>query len=112
MIFYMKILMNRWFQLPWIGRETYADLMKAKVKQDKKFGFKITSETNLNRALSILSEALNEPVEVARSCFLCDGPIDDDPHAGFETSLCSGCIKNEDTYDLYVMKFAKLMETA
>jgi hypothetical protein len=109
----MKIVMNKWFELPWVGKETYADLMKAKVKQDKKFGFKITSETNMSRALSILSAALDEPVEVARSCFLCDGPIEEEAEVGVsESSLCGNCVRNEDAYDLYVMKFAKLMETA
>jgi hypothetical protein len=108
----MKIVVNKWFQLPWIGKETYMDLMKAKVKRDSKFGFKFSSDTNTSRALAVLSSALDEPVELARSCFLCDNPIEEAEFAGFETSLCPGCVKNEDAYDLYVMKFAKLMETA
>ena len=88
------------------------DLMKAKVKRDPKFGFKFVSDTNTGRALSILSGSLEEPVELARSCFLCDNPIEDEMEfAGYETSLCSNCVKNEDAYDLYIMKFAKLMET-
>ena len=108
----MKIAANRWFQLPWIGKETYSDLMKAKVKRDAKFGFKFASDTNTARALSILSAALDEPVELARTCFLCDNAIEDESELlGYESSMCSNCVKNEDAYDLYVMKFAKLMET-
>jgi hypothetical protein len=109
----LKIITDKWFQLPWIGKETYADLMKAKVKRDSKFGFKFASDTNASRALSILSAALGESVELARSCFICDGPIEGEAEiAVFESTLCTNCMKNEDAYDLYIMRFAKLMETA
>ena len=43
--------MDKWFQLPWIGKDTYADLKKAKVRRDSKFGFKFASDTNASRAL-------------------------------------------------------------
>jgi len=95
-----------------MGKETYADLMRAKVKRDPKFGFKFASDTNTNRALSILSAALNEPVELAKTCFVCESPIEEEAELlGYESSLCSNCMNNEDAYDLYVMKFAKLMES-
>ncbi|MDA4130595.1 MAG: hypothetical protein OK457_07470 [Thaumarchaeota archaeon] len=107
----MKIVLNKWFQLPYVGKETYSDLMKARVKRDSKFGFKFSSETNVTRALSVLSTALDEKFELARSCFVCDNPIEDQEESqGQESSLCSACTKNEDAYDLYMMKFAKLME--
>jgi len=105
----LRIVLNSWFQLPWVGKEVYADLMKAKVKRDARLGFSLTSQTNVPRALSILSAALNETVELAKSCFICDRPLDE---ATTETnSICAECLAGPDSYDIYVMKFAKLMET-
>jgi len=107
--FRLRIVLNSWFPLPWIGKEVYADLMKAKVKRNPRLGFCFTPETNVPRALSILTNALNEPVELARSCFICDKPLDE---SGSEkATICSDCIANDDSYDVYMMKFAKLMET-
>jgi hypothetical protein len=103
--------MNSWFQLPWVGKEIYADLMRAKVKRDSRLGFSFTSETNVPRAISILSSALDEPVELAKSCFICEKPLgESDEEEG--SSICRDCRSSEDSYDIYVMKFAKLMETA
>jgi hypothetical protein len=100
--------MNSWFPLPWIGKDVYADLMKAKVKRDARLGFCFTAETNVPRALTILTNALNEPVELARSCFICEKPLEESDE---KASICSECRSNADSYDIYVMKFAKLMET-
>ena len=83
--------------------------MKAKVKRDSRLGFCFTSETNVPRALSVLSVALDEPVELAKSCFICDKPLDESrAELG---SICKECASGPDSYDVYVMKFAKLMET-
>jgi hypothetical protein len=105
----MKIVMNSWFQLPWVGKDVYADLMKAKVKRDSRLGFSFSSETNVPRALSILTTALDEPVELAKACFLCEKALDEE---GEQRSICLNCESSEDSYDIYVMKFAKLMEIA
>ena len=102
----MKITLNKWFRLPQLGKDVFSDLMKAKVKYDTKFGFQFTSSTNIPRALSIITQAIGEEAEVARSCFICDNPIEE------EATICRTCIANEDAFDLYQMKFAKLMETA
>lgn len=83
--------------------------MKAKVKRDAKLGFCFTSDTNVPRALAVLSAALDEPVELARSCFICDKPLDESEEAD---SICKQCASASDSYDIYVMKFAKLMEIA
>jgi hypothetical protein len=109
----MKIVLNSWFQLPWVGRDVFSSLMRAKVENDKKFGFRFTSETNIPRALSILSSTLEEPVELARSCFICDNPLEGsvDSSLDQEGSICKDCESSPDSYDIYVMKFAKLMET-
>ncbi|MGI0090223.1 MAG: hypothetical protein ACREBS_00805 [Nitrososphaerales archaeon] len=105
----MKIALNKWFNLPRLGKDTFSDLMKAKVKYDTKFGFQFTSSTNIPRALSVLSSALGEEVDVAKSCFVCDSTLGED--APQDANICTSCQKNEDAYELYVMKFAKLMET-
>ena len=98
--------MNSWFQLPWLGKEVYVDLMKAKVRRDARLGFSFTAETNVARALSVLTNALNEPVELARACFICGSPLDSERY-----TICQECEAGNDSYDIYVMKFAKLMET-
>jgi len=103
--------MNTWFQLPWVGKEVYADLMRAKVKRDSRLGFSFTSETNVPRALTVLSNALNEPVELARACFICEKPLEETVESE-HSAICGDCRSGEDSYDIYVMKFAKLMETA
>ena len=92
------------------------DLMKARVEHDKKFGFRFTSATNVPRAISILSGVLGEAVEMSRTCFICEDALDDTPlnsnSPGLERTLCQSCSENEDAYSFYMMKFAKLMETA
>ena len=105
----MKVVLNKWFRLPQLSRDVFADLMKAKVMYDTKFGFQFTSATNVSRALSVLTTALHEDVEIATSCFICDNPLDEE--VPVDSTICSACQKNENAFDLYKMKFAKLMET-
>jgi hypothetical protein len=104
----MRVSMNKWFSLPRLGREVFSDLMKSRVKYDTKFGFKITSETDVPRALSILSHALDQPVELASSCFICDKPLGENEKEG--AVICLECAKEENAYSLYTMKFATLMD--
>jgi hypothetical protein len=106
----LKIIINSWFQIPFVGKDVYIELMKAKVKRDPILGFRFTPETNVSRALLILSKVLDERVEVAKSCFICEGPIEEESESGFVRAICKSCEGNEDAYDLYMMKFAKLME--
>ncbi len=100
--------MNKWFSLPRIGAEYFAEIRRARVAYDSKFGFKLTPETDLESVLSILSRALGEDYELRASCFVCDGPLGDGEKAG--TLLCSGCASSDDAYVLYTMKFAALMD--
>src|SRR5271169_5528390 len=102
----MKIVLNSWFQIPFVGKDVYADLMKAKVKRDPRLGFRLTSETNISRALTILANALDEPVELARACFICDGPLEEEHGGDFARTICKTCEGNADAFDLYAMKFA------
>ncbi len=83
--------------------------MKAKVKYETKFGFQFTSQTNVPRALAVISASLDEDVELARTCFICDNILGEDLEQ--DAVICLDCLKNEDAFDLYKMKFAKLMET-
>jgi hypothetical protein len=106
----MKIALNKWFRLPQLGKEVFSDLMKARVKYDTKFGFQFTSATNVLRAAAILSAALGEDVELSKTCFICDNTIDEGEEY-LDATVCSECLKNENALDLYVMKFAKLMES-
>ena len=105
--------MNRWFTLPRMGKETFSDLMRSKVKYDSKFGFMFTSTTNLERALSIISSALNEQVLITSACFICEGPLEggDDAEGNSSATICLSCQGNEDALDLYRMRFVKLLES-
>ena len=105
----MRIPKNAWFSLPRLGRDVFSDLMKARVKYDTKFGFKITDGTDIARALDILSRALDQSVELESSCFICDRPFDKNDEPG--SVICSSCRKEEDVYDLYTMKFASLLDS-
>lgn len=82
--------------------------MKAKVKYDTKFGFQFTSQTNIPRAVAILASALQDEVEVTKTCFICGNSIEDNQES---TSICVECKEKEGAYDLYMMRFAKLMES-
>lgn len=104
---WVKIILDKWFKLPQLGKEVFSDLMKAKVMYDTKFGFQFTSQTNVTRAMAILSSSLGEDVELASVCFVCGNPLED---ATKQALICQDCQEKDSAYDLYVMKFAKLME--
>lgn len=104
----MKIIPDKWFRLPQLGKDVFSDLMKAKVKYDSKFGFQFTSQTNIPRAVAILSSALRDEVEVTKTCFICGNPVEEDRD---DTSICAECVEKDGAYDLYMMRFAKLMES-
>ncbi len=99
--------MNKWFRLPDLGRDTFRQLMVAGVKYDKKFGFRLTGESNIPRVISILTSALEEEFELSRSCYLCDGPIDSTPVA--ERTICDKCMKMPGSYLAYREKFVTRM---
>ncbi len=104
----MRIATNKWFTLPRLGRDTFSELMRARIKYDSKFGFKITSTTDVPRVLSILSRALGESVELESACFICQRPFTEKDKPG--SVICSDCRSKEDAYSLYTMRFASLMD--
>jgi hypothetical protein len=105
----LQLVMSKWFSLPHLGTEVFSELKRTGLKYDKRFGFQLTSSTDIARVISILSHALGTEVTVARSCFICERPIEE--HKGEESTICVECMKNANAYDLYCMRFAKLMET-
>ena len=104
----MKIIPDKWFRLPQLGKDVFSDLMKAKVKYDTKFGFQFTSQTNIPRAITILAAALQDEVEVTKTCFICGNSVEDNQE---NLTICQECLGKEGAYDLYMMRFAKLMES-
>jgi hypothetical protein len=104
----LRIPFNKWFSLPRLGRDAFSELMKARVKYETRLGFKISSDTDLNRALSVLSNALDQKVELEWFCFICDKPLSENESS--ERTICSECRNREDAYAIYTMKFANLFE--
>ena len=104
----MKITPDKWFKLPQLGKDVFSDLMKAKVKFDTKFGLQFTSQTNIARATAVLTSALHDEVEVTKTCFICGNSVEDKQE---NVSICVECQEKEGAYDLYMMRFAKLMES-
>lgn len=47
---------------------------------------------------------------VRKKCFICDAPLPEDEESGERRVICSRCEEDEHAFDLYRMKFAKLME--
>ena len=95
--------MNRWFSLPSLGRDSFREVMQTGIKYDKKFGFKITSETNVSRFVSVLSSILEEELDISRSCYICENPIESDLEPG--RTICDECIDAKDAYVAYTDKF-------
>ena len=106
--------MNTWFKPPWLGGDVFPSLKQAGVDYEKGKGFRFTSSTNVLRAVSILSDALGEEVEVegfgkGKPCFICGEPVPE-KEGEEQRAICDECVKNEDAYSLYVLKFQELMD--
>lgn len=104
-----KITQNVWFSLPRLGSQVFSDLMRTRIQYDPKLGFRITSSTNVTRALQILSDALGEPVTLATACFICSKPLGQDEKK--DAIVCQECLDSENAYALYTMKFVQLMDS-
>jgi len=111
----LKIKMDTWFKLPYVGSDVFRGLRASGVDYEKGMGFRFTSSTNLERATAIISEAIREPVEIeseavvkgkGRKCFICGEPKVEEESDG---TVCDDCMKGEDAYSLYVLKFSDLM---
>ena len=100
-----KLPMDSWFWLPKLG-SGFGEIKDSGVLYDSKLGFKITSETDLPRALSVLSRVLSDQVQLVALCFVCGEPLGED----LGSVMCGGCAGSDDAYALYTMKFASLMD--
>lgn len=100
--------MNKWFTLPRVGTECFAELRRSNVLYDSKFGFKITGETDVQRALYALNSNLAEEFALQSLCFVCGDLLDDGSTSG--AVLCAVCLAYEEIYAIYSMKFVELME--
>jgi hypothetical protein len=69
-----KILVGGWFDLPRLGRDVFAVLMKQGVVYDKSMGFKLDSATDMPAAVRTLRAATGEEVELTLRCFICGKP--------------------------------------
>src|SRR5487761_1810153 len=103
-----RLEINKWFSLPRVGTECFAELRRARVTYDPKFGFKFTAETDVQRALSSLSAALPDEFEIQSSCFICGAPLGENEMQG--AILGTDCVGSDEAYALYTMKFARLMD--
>lgn len=100
--------MNKWFTLPRVGTECFAELRRSNVLYDSKFGFKITGETDIQRALYALNSNLAEDFALQTPCFVCGNLFDEGSTRG--AVLCASCIASDEIYAIYSMKFVELME--
>jgi hypothetical protein len=66
-----KILVGGWFDLPRLGRDVFAVLMKQGVVYDRSLGFKLDSATDLQAAVRTLRAATGEEVDLALRCYVC-----------------------------------------
>ena len=120
--------MDTWFKLPYVGGDVFRGLRASRVDYETGKGFRFTASTNLERACAIISEAIHEPVEVdevgggkalkggkQRVCFICGEPRvpevekdqwEEEPRV---RTICDECLRSEDAYPLYVLKFSDLM---
>lgn len=105
--------MNQWFFLPRLGRECFAELMGSRVAYNSKLGFKLTSETDISRALGALNSSLpvssDDGYEVESICFVCGSSLGEG--APKDSVLCTPCASSEDAYALYTMRFVELMNS-
>jgi hypothetical protein len=74
-----KIVLGGWFDLPRVGRDVFAVLMKQGVVYDKSMGFKLDPATDLPAAVRTIRAATGENVELVLRCFI-DGK-----------EACAGC---------------------
>jgi hypothetical protein len=82
--------------------------MRSRVQYDSKLGFKFTSSTNVPKALQILSDALDDQVITATSCFICEKALGSEEKK--DAVVCSECLSSKDAYALYTMRFVQLMD--
>ncbi len=99
------------FKLPRLGRDTFARLMRAKLKYDKKRGmFEVADTTNLSSVIAILNDALGDEIVLELQCILClkSAECSSCEYADIcyreEVSnlcICKECLSKQDAYEQY-----------
>lgn len=69
-----RIVVGGWFELPRVGRDVFAALMRQEVVYDKSMGFKLDSGTDVQAAVKTIRAATGEEVELLLRCFICGKP--------------------------------------
>lgn len=110
----MKITIGAWFNLPKLGSNTFALLMKCGVRYEKGMGFMLTSSTDIEAAVSIIENATGKEVELSVRCFIClNEACSDCPYINIcdrrkvsIMCICSEHSSMDEAYELYKNKFA------
>jgi len=112
---------NKPFKLPRLGSNTFARLMKAKLKYDKTKGmFEITDNSELNAIISILRESLNnEDIILELECAICHESANchECEYADIcnrinvsNLCICKSCLEKSDAYALYKDTFKQRLK--
>ncbi|HUI00153.1 MAG TPA: hypothetical protein VLX56_00820 [Nitrososphaerales archaeon] len=115
-----RILVGSWFDLPRLGTETFAALVRREgVVYDKSMGFKFDAATDLPAAVRTLRSAGVE-VEVTLRCWICGKEACEGcPYlAGCDRTrvstycLCGDHAPDKEVYDQYAETFGKNLEAS
>ncbi len=77
----MELPVDEWFQLPYVGTDVFVALMRARLQYDRASRrFMITSRTNAEQVVAVLSNALKQPVKLRvevknPTCFICGADV-------------------------------------
>jgi len=115
----MKIITGEGFKLPFVGKETFLDLMKTGIGYDKEDRtFYLKNVENIREVKEVLRNILRDDVTFAQRCFICKVPFPCTSCSHEKTCstsdiplycICNSCRKRTDLYDLYVEKGRKIL---
>ncbi len=113
----MKIVLGAWFTLPRLGTDVFSSLMKQGVRYDRGMGFMLTSDSDVETAVAILSSALGERVDLTVRCMVCLNEACEscqylsvcDRRVVSPMCLCGEHCSGEDAYQNYVKTFASVL---
>lgn len=97
-----RIVLGGWFDLPRVGRDVFAALMREEVVYDRSMGFKLDSATDLQAAVRTIRAATGEEVELVLRCFICGKPsCPDCPYVSAcdRTSVSTLCLCSDHSPD-------------
>jgi hypothetical protein len=90
-----------------LGRDSFRELMQCGVSYDKKFGFKLSSDTDLERFKEIIFTAVGDEVEISRSCYICQKLLSESSPG---STFCDQCRDTPDIYFIYSERFDSQMQ--